>query len=269
MKTRVLLAGATGWVGRALVAAIAAAEDLELSAAVARTGAGERLPALLGPSAPDVVVSASVAHALERSPSDVLVDYTGPDVVKANLSAAIEHKLHAVVGTSGLSDADYEDIDRAARAVGVGVLAAGNFAVTAVLLLRFAEWAARLLPACEIIDYGSAAKPDAPSGTARELAWRVAQAGARGAGRAVADTIGLREARGATLAGTQMHSVRLPGYVSSIEALFGLPEERLSIRHDASGGPGPYVAGTLLAVRRVGRFTGLRRGLDQVLDLPG
>jgi 4-hydroxy-tetrahydrodipicolinate reductase len=83
----------------------------------------------------------------------------------------------------------------------------------------------------------------------------------------IGKTQGIREARGATLAGTQVHSVRLPGFVSSIEILFGQPDERLSIRHDSGSGGGPYVAGTLLAVRCVGQITGLRRGLDSVLEL--
>ena len=83
----------------------------------------------------------------------------------------------------------------------------------------------------------------------------------------VAQTQGLQEARGASFQGSQIHSVRLPGFVSSMEILFGLPDERLSIRHDSGSGAGPYIAGTLLAIRKVGGFSGLKRGLDEVMEI--
>ncbi|HEX4440121.1 MAG TPA: dihydrodipicolinate reductase C-terminal domain-containing protein, partial [Thermoanaerobaculia bacterium] len=111
-----------------------------------------------------------------------------------------------------------------------------------------------------------AAKPDAPSGTARELASRLSRVRAPRIEVPVSETHGHPEARGAEVAGTRTHSVRLPGFVSSVEVLFGMPDERLSIRHDSGSGAGPYVAGTLLAVRRVRGFTGLRRGLDSVME---
>ncbi|MGH9368370.1 MAG: 4-hydroxy-tetrahydrodipicolinate reductase [Thermoanaerobaculia bacterium] len=263
---RVCLAGATGWVGRALVPAIAAAPDLDLTAAVSRRHAGRRLSEALQSEAPPVTVSGSVAEALATA-CDVLVDYTSPEAVRGNVLEAVRRGVHAVVGTSGLTEEDFAAIDAAARPMRVGVLAAGNFAVTAVLLQRFAEIAARHVPQWEIVEYGKAAKPDAPSGTARELAARLARVRAPGVAHPIERTHGMREARGATLSGSQVHSVRLPGFSSSIEILFGLPEQRLSIRHDSGSGAGPYVEGTLLAVRRVAELPGLRRGLDSVLEL--
>jgi len=263
---RVCLAGATGWVGRGLVPAIAKAADLTLVAAVARTAAGKRLGDALGFPAPDLPISRSVEDAL-GVPCDVLVDYTRPDAVRGHVLAAVERGVHAVVGTSGLTDPEYAEIDGAARRRGVGVLACGNFALTAVLLQRFAEFAARHIPQWEILDYGKADKPDAPSGTSRELASRLGEVRPPVLHHPLDRTQGAKEARGATLGGTQIHSVRLPGFVSSVEVLFGLPHERLSIRHDSGSGAEPYVAGTLLAIRKVGTFTGLRRGLDTVLEL--
>ncbi len=265
-RLRVCLAGATGWVGRALASAIAGAPDLELVAAVARGHAGRPLKDAAGDPRLDLIVRATVEEALD-TPCDVLVDYTRPEAVRAHVLAAVARGAGAVVGTSGLTDEEYAEIDAAARARGVGVLAAGNFAVTAVLLQRFAEMAARHVAQWEIIDYGKPSKPDAPSGTARELASRLSRIGRPASGHPIEETRGLREARGATLHGTQMHSVRLPGFVSSIEVLFGLPEERLSIRHDSSSGAAPYVAGTLLGIRKVGSLTGLHRGLDSVMEL--
>jgi 4-hydroxy-tetrahydrodipicolinate reductase len=262
---RVCLAGATGWVGRALAAAIDAAPDLSLVAAVSRSAAGRRLDEVLAAPAPALRIAGTVEEAL-GTPCDVLVDYTSPSAVRAHALAGIARGAHVVVGTSGLADPDFDAIDAAARTRGVGVLAVGNFALTAVLLERFAAMAARHVGSWEIIDYGIPHKPDAPGSTARQLAARLAAVRAPALGHPLEKTHGAREARGATVSGTQVHSVRLPGFVSSIEILFGLPDERLSIRHDSGSGAGPYVSGTLLAVRKVGALVGLRRGLDAILD---
>ncbi len=264
-RIRVCLAGATGWVGRELCPAIAVSEDLELSGAVSRSAAGRPLSEAIGDRRLSLVVSPTVEEALVAG-ADVFVDYTSSQSVLGHVQAAIARGAHVVVGSSGLGDEEYAQIDRKARDREVGVLAAGNFAVTAVLLQRFAEIAARHVPQWEILEYARASKPDAPSGTARELAARLSRVRAPETAIPVERTHGDPAARGATLSGTQTHSVRLPGFVSSIEILFGLPEERLSIRHDSGAGALPYVAGTLYAIRRVGTFTGLRRGLDSIMD---
>ncbi len=265
MATRVIVGGATGWVGRALVEAVAARDDLELAGAVARGAAGQDAGTAIGLPALGVTISGSIEEAL-KAPSDVLVDYTKPDIVKAHILAAIGAGRHAVVGTSGLVAADYAEIDAAAKAAGVGVLAAGNFSVTATLLQRFALEAARYVPDVEVIDYSKPTKPDAPSGTGVELAEKLSEVRMPSTALPVSEVGGVREARGGTLGSVQVHSVRMPGYVLSCEALFGLPNERLSIRHDAGGGADPYVAGTLLAATRVASFTGLKRGLDAIMD---
>jgi 4-hydroxy-tetrahydrodipicolinate reductase len=265
-KIRVCLAGATGWVGRGLAPAIAAAPDLALVGSVARGHAGRSLGEVLGDPRLEIPIHASVAQALKET-CDVFVDYTSPEAVEGHVLAAIRSGAHVVIGTSGVTEKQFAAIDRAARERGVGALAVGNFALTAVLLQRFAEIAARHLPTWEIVDYGHDRKPDAPSGTARQLANRLAEIRRPEVAVPVESTLGMREARGASFQGSQIHSVRLPGFVSSIEVLFGLPEERLSIRHDSGGGAGPYIGGTLLAIRKVGSFIGLRRGLDSVMEL--
>jgi 4-hydroxy-tetrahydrodipicolinate reductase len=186
--------------------------------------------------------------------------------VRDNVLAAIDHGVNVVVGSSGLSAAEYEEIDTRARAQGVAVVAAGNFSLTAALLLRFAVDAARHLDSWEVIDYASAKKQDAPSGTARELAERLDSVRPPALVVPIDEVLGAQEARGATVAGTQVHSVRLPSFVVSTEAVFAADGERLSIRHDAGETPTPYVAGTLLAIRAVPGRIGLTRGLDQLLD---
>ena len=248
---RVCVAGITGWTGRAVADAVAAADDLELVAGVSRS---------------DPASFSSVAEALDAVPADVLVDYTHAAVVRENVLAAVERGVGVVVGASGLSAAEYEEIDARAREREVGVVAAGNFSLTAALLLRFAAEAARHLGSWEVIDYASAGKPDAPSGTARELAERLGSVRAPEARVPVDEVHGAREARGATVAGTQVHSLRLPSFTVSTEAVFAADGERLSLRHDAGESAAPYVAGTLLAIRAVPGRVGLTRGLDRLLD---
>jgi 4-hydroxy-tetrahydrodipicolinate reductase len=171
------------------------------------------------------------------------------------------------VGTSGLTADDFGVIDAVAREHQRGVLAAGNFALTAVLLLKFAELAARVIPQWEIVDYAHDDKIDAPSGTARELAERLSKVRHSEHTVPIDQTVGPRESRGATVSGSQIHSVRLPGYVISAEIVFGMTEQRLSIRHDSGSSAVPYVDGALLAIRKVAALIGVHRGLDSVLDL--
>ena len=198
-----------------------------------------------------------------------MIDYTKPDVVKHHALQALAHGCHVVIGTSGLSADDYAKIDTAAREKGRGVVAAGNFSITATLMRRFALEAARLVPDVEIVDYASAKKADTPSGTARELAEMLGAVRHAGTAKPVQELSGVRETRGGAVGSptpVQVHSLRMPSYVLSCDAIFGADNERLTIRHDAGASAAPYVAGTLLAARRVGSFVGLRRGLDAVLE---
>jgi 4-hydroxy-tetrahydrodipicolinate reductase len=270
MTTRIVLAGATGWVGRALVPAIAQSGDLALVGAVARKAAGSDIGEAVGGGRLGVKVSATLGDAL-ATPCDVVIDYTKPDAVKHHVLTALAHNCHVVIGTSGLSADDYARIDTAARAQNRSVLAAGNFSVTATLLKLFALQAAAYVADVEIIDYASPGKPDTPSGTARELAELLAQSRQPATAKPVAELTGVRETRGGAVGAptpVQVHSLRLPSFVLSCEAVFGADNERLVFRHDAGSSAMPYVAGTLLAARRVGSFIGLRRGLEAVMGSP-
>lgn len=265
MTIKVCVAGATGWVGRALVSALVKDRTLQLVGAVSRTCHGRPLGESLGIPGLDLIVQGSVDAALQAR-TDVLIDYTGPAAVKRHVLTAIGKRVHVVIGTSGLTDEDFSEIDGLAREQGVGVLAAGNFSISAVLLQKFAEIASRFIPHWEIIDYADAAKIDAPSGTVRELVYRLSKINKPSYRYAPNEIHGPTESRGATLSGTQVHCIRLPGHIFAYEVLFGLPSERLTLRHEAGNSADPYVQGTLLAARKVSSFMGLKRGLDQVLD---
>jgi 4-hydroxy-tetrahydrodipicolinate reductase len=251
--TRVCVAGITGWTGRPVADAVEAADDLELVAGVARSAGGSE------------TTYASVAEALDSTQVDVLVDYTSAEAVKANVLTAVEDGVAVVVGSSGLTADDFAEIDEKARARSVGVVAAGNFSLLAALLLRAASEAAHHVDSWEIVDFASATKSDVPSGTARELAERLGAIRAPALGRPLDEVSGPVEARGADVAGSRVHSVRLPGFVVSTEIVFAADGERLVLRHDTGESPAPYVAGTLVGIRAVGGLVGVTRGLDRLL----
>jgi 4-hydroxy-tetrahydrodipicolinate reductase len=262
---RVCVAGATGWAGSALCKGIFEAPDLELVAAISRSQAGNVLGAVLGIEALTTPVFRTVSEALEMNP-DVFVEYTKPDAAKSHILSALRVGAHVVVGTSGLSDEDYREIDGAAKEAGRGVLAVGNFALTAVLLQKFAEIAARYIAHWEIIDYAHSDKRDAPSGTAMQLASRLSKVRESQLDIPLEEMQGPRESRGVRLGGSQVHSVRLPGYVISVDAFFGMPDQKLILRHESGTSAEPYVDGALLAIRKVHTLTGVQRGLDSVME---
>jgi 4-hydroxy-tetrahydrodipicolinate reductase len=264
MAIRVCVAGATGWAGAAVTRQIIASAEFALTGAVARKEVGRDIGDALGLPSTGVSISPSIEEAL-RAPTDVLIDYTRHDAVKAHTLSALAEGVRVVIGTSGLTAADYAEIDGVATERELGVIAAGNFSITAALAKRFALLAARYIPSWELIDYAHGEKADAPSGTVRELAEEIGKVAYPHLDVPIDQIHGDAATRGATINGTQVHSLRLPGYVIAFEAIFGLPDERLTIRHDAGAGAGPYVAGTLLATRKVMEATGLVRGLDTLL----
>ncbi|MBX5447479.1 MAG: 4-hydroxy-tetrahydrodipicolinate reductase [Acidothermus cellulolyticus] len=240
--------GARGRMGATVCAAVRAAPDLEL---VAEVEAGDD---------PQMLVDAGAR---------VAVDFTHPDAVMENIRFCIGHGVHVVVGTTGFDDARLDVVRRwLADAPDVGVVIAPNFALGAVLMMVFAEKAAKYFPSVEIIELHHPRKADAPSGTAQLTARRIAAARAA-AGRGPipdATTTALDGARGARVAEVPVHAVRLSGLVAHQEVLFGGDGEILTIRHDSLD-RSSFMPGVLLAVRAVGSRPGLTLGLENLLDL--
>jgi 4-hydroxy-tetrahydrodipicolinate reductase len=238
--------GAHGRVGSEVCRAVDDADDLELVAAV---GSGDDPESL--------------------APADVVVDFTRPDVVMDNLRWCVGRGLHCVVGTTGFDEVRLAEVRRAlADAPGVGVLVAANFSVGAVLMMRFAETAARFYESVEIVELHHPDKVDAPSGTARRTAELVAAARDRAGLGPVPDatSTALEGARGAVVDGVRVHSVRARGLVAHQEVLLGGPGETLTIRHDSTD-RASFTPGVLLAVRAIGDRPGLTVGIDELLDL--
>ncbi|WP_250255686.1 4-hydroxy-tetrahydrodipicolinate reductase [Chryseobacterium sp. Marseille-Q3244] len=263
---KVFIAGATGWAGSALSKGICKNQGMKLVGALSRKHNGENLSEVLGIEGGDIPIFDDIETALDTTEFDVLVDYTKPEVGKKNVIAALKRGKKVVIGTSGLTNDDLKEIEDTANDNDTSVLAVGNFAISVVLLQKFSEMAAKYMPNYEIIDYAHEDKIDSPSGTARELAYRLSQIKKPNVHISQDELVGDKATRGATLDDVQVHSVRLPGFVISVEAIFGLKDEKLTIRHDSGSGAEPYVKGALLAIEKVGSFKGLKRGLDTVMD---
>jgi 4-hydroxy-tetrahydrodipicolinate reductase len=262
VTVRVGVVGAAGRMGAEVCRAVAGADDLELVAAVDVSAAGEALRDRTGVDL-ELTISDEL-EALTAAGCEVVVEFTGPASVGANLRWLLEHGLHAVVGATGIDAEDLEAARQLAAEGGANALVAPNFAIGAVLLMRFAAEAAKHLPHVEIIELHHDRKVDAPSGTALRTAELIAEA------RAEVPEVPLGDdrhpgARGADHADVRVHSVRLPGIVANQEVIFGGTGQTLTIRHDSIDRTS-FMPGVLLACREVGRLDGLVVGLEHLLD---
>jgi len=243
---RVGVLGAKGKVGATMVQAVEAADDLTFTAGV---DAGDQL------------------SLFTDSQTEIVIDFTHPDVVMDNLKFLIDNGIHAVVGTTGFTDERLGKVKAwLADKPDVAVLIAPNFAIGAVLSMRFAKQAARFFESAEVIELHHPQKADAPSGTAARTARLIAEARKGLPPNPDATSTGMDGARGADVDGIPVHSVRLAGLVAHQEVLFGTQGETLTIRHDSLDRTS-FVPGVLLAVRTVREHPGLTVGLEPILDL--
>ena len=242
-KIKVAVCGALGRMGRTTCEAVSADQDLELVAAV-DTSFGGGAACLLGPGKDFTDLEA----ALEAVDVDVVVDFTVPASVRANVLTSVEHRVSVVVGTTGLGAADLAEIEKATERQATPVLVAPNFAMGAVLMMEFARQAARHFRACEIVELHHDKKLDAPSGTSRLTRLRIEETWSE---------TGVEKE-------VPIHSVRLPGLVAHQEVLFGGLGETLTIRHDSLSRES-FMPGVLLAVKRVRSVQGLVVGLENIL----
>ena len=253
--------GAAGRMGAEACRAIAAADDLELVAAIDPSRTGEPLREVAGLDT-DLRVTESL-DALVEAGCDVAVEFTGPASVGQNLVSILERGIHAVVGATGIADADMARAAALAADGPANALLAPNFAIGAVLLMQFAEQAARHLPHVEVIELHHDRKLDAPSGTALRTAELIA--GAReGIPQAPIGDEDHPGARGAEHDQVRIHSVRLPGLVAHQEVIFGGQGQTLTLRHDSLERTS-FMPGVLLACRRVTDLDGLVVGLEHLL----
>jgi 4-hydroxy-tetrahydrodipicolinate reductase len=262
---RVGVIGACGRMGQMVCRAVADAPDLRLAAAVDRNRVGQAIGPLIGHPKVDVPISDELDRLLEAE-VEVAVDFTHPDVVMDNIRWCVEHAVNVVVGTTGVTAEDLDEIRRMLDEEGgdSNVVVAPNFAIGAVLMQRFAAMASRFFPAVEIIELHHDGKADAPSGTALSTAQRLLEE--RGAPYHGPDDESLEGARGGDVDGIRIHAVRLPGLVAHQEVILGGQGQTLTIRHDSTD-RSSFMPGLLIAIRAVSTRPGLTVGLEPLLDL--
>ncbi|WP_295715863.1 4-hydroxy-tetrahydrodipicolinate reductase [uncultured Mitsuokella sp.] len=262
--TTVIVNGACGRMGQAVLKAVQEADGLELVGAVDIKG-GADTGALVGLPANGILVETDLEALLERKNPEVMVDFTRPDVVFGNVMTALKHGTSPVVGTTGLSDEQKAEIAKAAEENNTPAFIAPNFAIGAVLLMLMSRQAAKYMPDVEIIELHHDKKLDAPSGTAIQTAAMIAEVRKEHKQGNPDEFEKLKGARGADYEGMHIHSVRLPGYVAHQEVIFGGLGQTLTIRHDSLNRES-FMPGVVLAAKRVRSLKGLTVGLDKLLD---
>lgn len=263
---KVLVSGAAGRMGREVVKAIINDPETQLVGAVDHHGVSADAGTLAGCEAQNVQISNDLQSALQQSGAQVAVDFSTPSAVKNNIQILLQNKVAPVIGTTGLHQSDLDEIAGWSKDANVPVFIAPNFAIGAVLMMRFAAQCALHFDHAEIIEYHHEKKLDAPSGTAFKTAQVISEAkgtafehvGGDG------DDSTAPHSRGGEIDGIAIHSVRLPGYLAHQEVIFGMPGQTLTIRHDTITRE-CYMPGVLLAVKKVLSLQGLTYGLEHLL----
>ena len=260
---KVCLVGASGRVGAELSKTLGESPDIEIVLAVDLHHKGCSLRELVGPEAPDLIIDHDLECALTREQVDVLVDFTHPAAAKKNALRAIAHQVAPIIGTSGITALDQEELREACEKEGVPVMVVPNFAIGAVLMMKFAEMAAKWMPDAEIIELHHDQKADAPSGTAYHTAELIAAA-RKNQPEAATELIHVEGVRGGVVNSVRVHSVRMKGLMAHQQVIFGSQGETLRISHDCLDRT-TYTEGVRLAIREIRKHKGLIVGLDSLL----
>ena len=259
---KVLVSGAFGRMGKEICAAVDAAEDMELVGGADITA---QQGAVAGAAGKPVLPT--LQDALQQLAPEVVIDFTAPASAEANVRAVLGAGVHCVLGTTGLSEEKLAEIYEQAATGGAHLFHAPNFTTGAVLMMLFSQQAAKYFPDAEVIELHHDGKKDAPSGTAVRTARMIAAAKREASSAPGKETelAGCEGARGASVQGVPVHSVRTAGYVAHQEVIFGSPGQTLTIRHDSID-RGSYMPGILMAVRAVGSIDGVLVGLENIMD---
>lgn len=262
LMINVVVNGALGRMGREVVRTVLNEKDMNLVGVSDRNGSGK---SILNNESFKLEYYTDINQVLDKVDADVVVDFTRPEVVMDNLRIILKKKIVAVVGTTGFSENDLKELDILAKANDTGVLIAPNFAMGAILMMKVACEAAKYFPNVEIIELHHDKKIDAPSGTAKLTAEKIAEVRSKEFDKdRVSEIETLEGARGANYEGIHIHSVRLPGFVASQEIIFGSAGETLKIRNDSINRE-CYMPGVVLGCKKMINVKGLIYGLDKLL----
>jgi 4-hydroxy-tetrahydrodipicolinate reductase len=261
---RVAVVGAAGRMGQETIRALNQEPGIEVVAAIDREHVGDNCRDFAGGRAPDLVVVDKLGVAMDESKPHVLVDFSHGSGAAQHADSAVKRGVSPVIGATGINDPDLKEIALRCKETGIPAMYIPNFAVGAVLMMKFAEMAAKWMPDCEIIELHHDRKEDAPSGTAMRTAELISEARSDSPTRKPRPIMKVEGARGGTYKEVSVHSVRLPGLLAHQQVIFGRLGEVLTLRHDSMDRTS-FMMGVALAVREVRNQTGLVVGLDKIL----
>ncbi|ACL69620.1 4-hydroxy-tetrahydrodipicolinate reductase [Halothermothrix orenii] len=261
---RVLVNGAMGKMGQEVVKTVVEETEDLLVGACDMKGIGENIMDLLGLKGDRVTIYGDLTEAIQKTNPDVIIDFTIPEVVMNNIKTGLSHKVHMIVGTTGITEVDLKEIKDLAEANNVNALIVPNFAIGAVLMMEFSREAARYFKDVEIIELHHNQKIDAPSGTSIKTAELINRNMNNCENNGINEIERIKGARGGNKNGVNIHSVRLPGLVAHQEVIFGGEGQTLTIRHDSYSRKS-FMPGVKLALKKITDINGLVYGLEKIL----
>jgi 4-hydroxy-tetrahydrodipicolinate reductase len=262
---RIIIAGPRGKMGKEAVKMVSSTEHFTLQAVVDSKNAGKMLKELDDLPNLDIPVYDDLRKCVSEVEADVLIDLTKPESGKKHLEIALEYGIRPVVGTTGFTDEEIKQYSKTAEEKGIGVVIAPNFAVGAILMMKFAQMAAKYMPDIEIIEQHHDQKLDAPSGTAMKTAQMIKEVRDYKKQGHPDEQEDLEGARGGDYDGVRIHSVRLPGLVAHQEVLLGTTGQTLSIRHDTID-RSAFMPGVKMSVETVMKLDLLVYGLENLME---
>ncbi len=262
---RVAVVGAAGRMGKEALRALTPSYGFQVVIASDRSEVGKSVYDLIGGDAPqNVVVTDKLGQALDNAPTDVVLDFSHHSAVVAHTESAFNRGANIVIGCTGISEANLSEIRSLAKEHERAALYIPNFAIGAVLMMKFSQLAAKWMPDVEIIEMHHDRKEDAPSGTAMLTAELISQSRTNPATKLPRQTIKVEGARGGKFCEIPVHSIRLPGFLAHQQVIFGAPGESLTLKHDSTD-RASFMNGVRLALSEVGTQKGLTVGLDKLL----
>ncbi|SER12816.1 dihydrodipicolinate reductase [Gracilibacillus ureilyticus] len=264
-KIRVVVAGPRGKMGSEALKMIERQDDLELVACLDHKFEGRKINEVADFTSLDAIIFTDIQDCLDNVQADVLIDLTTPEYGYLHTKTAIENGVRPVVGTTGFTEDQLDELTELSEEKGIGVIIAPNFALGAVLMMQFAKWAAKYFPDVEIIEKHHDNKLDAPSGTAVKTAQLIKEVREPKKQGHPEEKETIEGARGADVDGMRIHSMRLPGLVAHQEVVFGAKGENLTIKHDSFHRES-FMTGVKLAVDQVMKLDLLVYGLENILE---
>lgn len=261
---RVVVIGALGKMGRETAKAVFADTELELVGLVDVQAKGEQLAELIGQKEAHLTIQTDLDKVIEEAKPNAIVDFTNPQAVFNNAKIALNNKVTCIIGTTGLNEIELRQLEKLANENNAGIAIIPNFAIGAVLMMKFAQEAAQYLPDVEIIELHHNQKLDAPSGTSIKTAELITAGRTQRPPRNTREYEKITGARGGEVNQIRIHSVRLPGLVAHQEVIFGGVGQSLTIRHDSYDRVG-FMPGVVMAIKKMMERKGLVYGLDNLL----